>query len=328
MMMIKCALLVAAFAGLILEAQQQPTFRVRTDVVLVPVSVMQGREPARGLKAADFEITDNGVRQTVEEVTSDQVPIDVTLVLTGRPADRNVEHGLSLVSAEATRKLLQPADRLRMVWVTDEVAGSVVGADYSIATDPAARRLGHGIATATGVAFSSGEKDSRSGHGIALADGLFYALAWPVDAARRHLVVVFTDGWDTTSTIEMDRLPSLAGRSDAVLHAVLWVAPGEDTRNAGGVNWFGGPGMVAARTRRWQESFDILGSVVRRTGGTLQRSDKAPKAMAEIIADFRSSYVLRYSPRGVSPAGWHELGVKVTRPGSFKLRARKGYEGG
>jgi VWFA-related protein len=317
---------VAASTGLILEAQQQPTFRARTDVVLVPVSVMQGREPARGLKAADFELTDNGVRQTVEEVTSDQVPIDVTLVLTGRPADRNVEHGLSLVSAEATRKLLQPADRLRMVWVTDEVAGSVVSADYSIATDPAARRLGHGIATATGVAFSSGEKDSRSGWGIALADGLFYALAWPVDADRRHLVVVFTDGWDATSTIAMDTLPKLAAHSDAVLHAVLWAAPGEDTRNGGGINFAGGPGAMP--TRLWQESFDILGSVVRRTGGTLQRSDKAPEAMAEIIADFRSSYVLRYSPRGVAPSGWHELGVKIARPGSFRIRARKGYEGG
>jgi len=324
------AILATFFVGSIpvSVAQQQPTFRARTDVVLVPVSVMQGREPVTGLKAADFELTDNGVRQTVDEVTSDRVPIDVTLVLTGRSADRNVEHSLSLVSSEATRKLLQPADRLRMVWITDEVAGSVVGADYSIATDPAARRLGHGVATATGVAFLLDQKEVRSGFGIALADGLFYALAWPVGADRRHLVVVFTDGWDTTSTIEMERLPNLAAHSDAVLHAVLWVAPGEDTRNGGGENWFGGPGLVTARTRIWQKSFDILGSVVRRTGGTLQRGTNAPEALAEIIADFRSSYVLRYSPRGVAPSGWHELGVKVTRPGSFKLRARKGYEGG
>jgi VWFA-related protein len=320
------ALLVAASAGLILKAQQQPMFRSRTEVVSVQVSVMRGREPATGLRAGDFELTDNGVRQTIDEVTSDQVPIDVTLVLTGRPADRNVEHGRSLVSAEATQKLLQPADRLRMVWVTDEVAGSVVGADYSIATDPAARRLGHGIAIATSVAFSSDQQGIRSGHGIALADGLFYALAWPVDADRRHLVVVFTDGWDTTSTIEMDALPKLAAHSDAVLHAVLWAAPGEDTRNGGGINYGGGPGAMP--TRLWQQSFDSLNTVVRRTGGRLQRTGRAPEALAEILADFRSSYVLRYSPRGVAPSGWHELGVKMTRPGSFKIRARKGYEGG
>ena len=305
---------------------QQPTFRARTDVVSVPVSVMKGRDPVIGLSAADFEITDNGVRQTVDAVVSDRVPIDVTLVLTGRPADRDVEHGRSLVSAEATRKLLASTDRLRMVWVTDEVAGSVVGADYSIATDPATRRVGQGIATPTGVVYRGGEAGTRSGSGIALADGLFYALAWPVGADRRHLVVVFTDGWDTTSTIEMDTLPSLAARSDAVLHAVFWVTPGEDSRNAGGRNIVTGPGGRAVLTGLWQKSYDTLDTVVRRTGGTLQRTDKAPEALGEIIADFRSSYVLRYSPRGVAPAGWHDLGVKVTRPGSFKVRARKGYE--
>lgn len=304
---------------------QQPTFRARTDVVSVPVSVMKGREPVAGLKAADFELTDNGVRQTVDSVASDQVPIDVTLVLTGRSDDRNIEHGRSVVSAEATRKLLQAADRLRMVWVKDDVAGSIVGADYSIASDPASRGLGCGTAIARGVAFSD-SLDCVSGSGIALADGLFYALAWPVDANRRHLVVVFTDGFDTTSTIEMGRLPSLAAHSDAVLHAVFWGAPGEDTRNGGGINYIGGIPPVV--TRAWQESYDTLADVVRRTGGTLQRSNNAPEALAEVIAGFRSSYVLRYSPLGVAPTGWHELGVKITRPGSFKVRARKGYEGG
>src|SRR6186713_2135653 len=116
---------VAACVGLAGEVQQQ-TFRSRTDVVLVPVSVMKGRTPVAGLKAADFEVTDNGVRQTVDGIASDQVPIDVTLVLTGRSADRNVEHARSLASAEATRTFLQPADRLRLVWVTDEVTGSLV----------------------------------------------------------------------------------------------------------------------------------------------------------------------------------------------------------
>jgi VWFA-related protein len=315
------ALLAAALDGV---QAQQPILRGRTDVVIVPVSVMKGREPAVGLKPADFEITDNGVRQTVDEVASDQVPIDVTLVLTARPADRNVEHARSLESAEATRKLLQPTDRLRMVWISDDIAGSVVGADYSITTDPTTRSLGNGIATARGVSLSGDQPTFKSGWGLALADGLFYALAWPVDPDRRHVVVVFTDGFDTASTIDMNRLPSLAAHSDAVLHAVIWVGPGEDTRNGGGLNAIG---AMPGRTRAWQESYDILGDVVRRSGGTLQRSEKAPEALAEIIADFRSSYVLRYSPRGVAPAGWHELGVKITRPGSFKVRARKGYEG-
>ena len=44
--------------------------------------------------------------------------------------------------------------------------------------------------------------------------------------------------------------------------------------------------------------------------------------------DFRSSYLLRYTPRDVSPEGWHDLEVKLLRPGRFTVRARKGYFGG
>jgi len=110
-------------AAVTIVRAQQPTFRARTDLVSVPVSVMKGREPVMGLTPADFEIMDNGVRQTVDSVASDRIPIDVTLVLTARPCDRDVEQEGGLVSAEATRKLLSPADRLRMVWIRRDVAG-------------------------------------------------------------------------------------------------------------------------------------------------------------------------------------------------------------
>jgi hypothetical protein len=270
---------------------------------------MKGREPVIGLTAADFAITDNGVRQTVDSIVSDQVAIDVTLVLTGRALDRASEHEGSLVTAERMRKLLNPADRLRMVWITDEVAGSVVDADYRVTSDITTRDLINGIASPTGVTFE--EPSIRSGFGIALADGLFYALAWPVEPDRRHLVVVFTDGWDTTSTLNMDTLQKLAAHSDAVLHAVFWAAPGEDTRNAGGLNIVGGPiGYVG----RWRRSFDTLIDSVHQSGGTIHRTGNAPDALADILADVRSSYTLRYSPRGVALGGWHELEVEATEP--------------
>ena len=67
---------------------------------------------------------------------------------------------------------------------------------------------------------------------------------------------------------------------------------------------------------------------MQRTGGTLQRTRNADEALAEIIADFRSSYVLRYTPRQVPAPGWHEIKVSVKRPGGFSVRARKGYEAG
>ena len=38
--------------------------------------------------------------------------------------------------------------------------------------------------------------------------------------------------------------------------------------------------------------------------------------------------MLRYTPTGVRAGGWHEIVVKITRPGSYDVRARRGYEGG
>ena len=62
-------------------AARQTTFRTTTAVVSVSVSVKRGNNVVANLKAADFMLTDNGVRQTVEAVSIESVPIDVTLFL-------------------------------------------------------------------------------------------------------------------------------------------------------------------------------------------------------------------------------------------------------
>jgi hypothetical protein len=39
----------------------------------------------------------------------------------------------------------------------------------------------------------------------------------------------------------------------------------------------------------------------------------------------RTGYLLRYVPRGVPAGGWHEVSVKVDRPGRFDVDHRRGY---
>ena len=53
-----------------------------------------------------------------------------------------------------------------------------------------------------------------------------------------------------------------------------------------------------------------------------------PKFSHRVFEDFRSSYVLRYTPARVTARGWHELEVKTTRAGRLTVRARRGYFGG
>ena len=302
--------------------QQGTQFRARTDVVLVPVSVMKDRNPVTDMTVADFELTDNGVRQSLDGVSLQNVGIDVTLVLTEFSPDRDREFRGTVVNAEAARKLLHSTDQLRLVTVENTVSGRLVGQDHSLAADPAVSELQSGIGISGG--FKIPLNQERSGWGVALGDALFYALAWPVAADRRHLVIAFTDGWDTASALGMDPLPRIAGRSDAVLHAVLWATPQEG--GSGGGLWQSG--LSPSSRRMWEQSYRALDQSVQRTGGTLQRTQRESDALAEIISDFRTSYVLRYTPREVPAPGWHEIKVSVKRPGSLSVRARKGYEAG
>ena len=79
--------------------------------------------------------------------------------------------------------------------------------------------------------------------------------------------------------------------------------------------------------REWEQSCRAVKGAVEHTGGTYRPASRGTDAFKAILEDFRSSYLLRYTPRGVAAPGWHEIKIKVTRPGSFTIRARKGYEG-
>lgn len=300
------------------EQQQSPNvqFRGRTDVVSVAVSVTRGRSPVVDLTASDFELTDNGLSQRVDVDRVQDVPIDITFLFAEFPFDRGPEFRRVVESAGAIRAQLKPQDRLRIVTADSlDVAGRFLPREGSVAAAPGVMGLQWAMS-----------KDLKSSHGlgVALADALFYALALPTPPDRRHVVIAFTDGHSSASVLEMDRLPALASRSDAVLHAVVWARP-EDGGNSGGINISPPPGPNRSD---WRASFQKLDETVVRTGGTLQRLRNANEALAQILTNFRSSYVLRYTPAEAPKPGWHEIKVKVTRPGSYTVRARRGYEVG
>ena len=63
------------------------------------------------------------------------------------------------------------------------------------------------------------------------------------------------------------------------------------------------------------------------TGGfvtTVEPGENLTTKFRRVLEDFRSSYVLYFTPRGVDRAGAHTLEVRVKRPG-VDVRARRGY---
>jgi hypothetical protein len=289
-------------------------------VVSVNVSVKQGRQPVANLTAGDFAITDNGVAQTVDVLALTHVPIDLTLVMAWhRPPNRDARERYfrTMTAAASVRRSLLTQDRLRTVWAGADISGGLIGNDESLwAREAEVLRSNQGVSVVDGSPYAIQKLvvPLAPHPQVSVVDGLFYAIAWPVEPDRRHLVVAFTDGLDRYSVLEKETLPRLAAHSDAVLHVVFGGSPDDY-----------GPFV---QTQRMEMDRDIVSEAARRTGGTVRTGTDAARDLAAIVGDFRTSYVLQYTPREAPAPGWHELRVRVTRPGRFDVRARQGYEVG
>jgi VWFA-related protein len=135
-----------------------------------------------------------------------------------------------------------------------------------------------------------------------IMDGAYVALTSTLAQTGRSLVVVCTDGTDTWSWLQPDEVLESAKRSNAVLYAV-----------------------TAADARH----NDALKDLADATGGhTIQvkSSSDLRGAFQKILQDFRSRYILAYTPTGVATGGFHRLDVRTTRR-SLTVKARPGYVG-
>ena len=62
-------------------AQTPQRFRAATELLSVDVLVTDDRQVVTGLAAADFELLDDGVRQTIDQLYIEQLPVNVVMVL-------------------------------------------------------------------------------------------------------------------------------------------------------------------------------------------------------------------------------------------------------
>jgi VWFA-related protein len=281
----------ALFLTALLVQQPQPTFRAVSDVVAVQVSVHTARTVVKGLTASDFVLTDNGVTQEITAVAADKVSTDVTLVVdTSGSVIRSLDRFKTDVRRVADE--LRPDEQLRVLTFD-------TGIREVRAMQPVSKRV---------------PVDAiRSGGMTSLLDAMGMALARAPRPDRRHLVFVFTDGLDNASVLGYSAMPALAGRTEAVLHIVL-------------VKVTGVPGEYPSPASR------ALEAAAARTGGALYPPTEAPAdvvaAFKLAVEAFRHGYVLYYTPKGVARPGWHDISVRVTKPGAYEVQARQGYEGG
>jgi len=141
---------------------------------------------------------------------------------------------------------------------------------------------------------------SAQGTEKTVADGVYTGIVAGHADAGRELLIVFSDGLDTSSWLPADRVLDVAKRSDVVAYAVAIRSPAKP---------------------------EFLRDLTSFTGGRLFEVEKTGNLDAifvEILEEFRQRYLVSYTPRGVTREGWHKLDVRVKRGGTVK--ARPGYQ--
>ena len=270
------------------ERAPRQVFRATTAGVSVDVTVRQGKTPVTGLKSEQFVLTDNGVRQSVDAVSIESVPVDLTLIIDASSSTATTIERFK-ANAEQIASMLRGQDRVRLVAISTEVT-EVFSLRAAGERLPVARLTSRGATS--------------------LHDALLLSLVRTADSTRRQLVIVFSDGWDTSSVTSGSTLAAVAARSDSVLHLVL-----------------------AGSTATLPSTASSLGAAAESTGGALHlpgEFNDAVGAFRRVFEDFRRSYVLQYTLKGVEPSGWHDIAVRVQVPGSerYTVRSKRGYFGG
>ncbi|MEO7192620.1 MAG: VWA domain-containing protein [Vicinamibacterales bacterium] len=140
----------------------------------------------------------------------------------------------------------------------------------------------------------------------ALFDALAASVIKPNAPPFRQMLLLFTDGLDTLSFLDEKSVRAIVRRSD---QAVFVVALADDVTH-----------RVAHQ--------EFLSDVADTSGGRfalLEGTGQIDREFVSSLEDFRLSYTLSYDTSATAKPGWHELTVRVKRPGRYDIRARRGY---
>jgi Ca-activated chloride channel family protein len=126
------------------------------------------------------------------------------------------------------------------------------------------------------------------------------------DEIRRNVIVVLSDGEDTSSLVTFEQVLDSAKRSQTVIYSI-------------------GLGLDETPTKRSDGEF-ALRQLTRDTGGRLflpKRPTDLADVYGQIASELTSQYVLGFLSTGAGQ-GWKRLSVRVLRP-NLQARTRAGY---
>ncbi len=288
------ALVIAAVSGLL---AQRTAFRADTDLVSVSVAVTDRRQAfVTDLTQADFEVIEDGKTQAVTffERGAPDARTGETHVGLLFDTSESMGEDIALARSAAVRFLNTLSDATDMTLVDFDTEVRV--ARYGQRDFP---RLVERIRSRRPSGFT------------AMYDALGVYLDGAADNRGRTILVLFTDGGDTRSSIRFDEVVTLLRASAVTVYAIGFL----DHQ----------PGTVRVEQRM------RLSRLTEETGGEAffpRTMDDVGKAYDRVVAGVDAQYTLGYvSSKTTTDGGWRKVEVKVRRPGmnGLRLHTRRGY---
>ncbi len=278
------------------QGREGYVLRTNVDEVVLNATVVSDNRLVQNLTQNDFEIYEDGVKQTILSFQHTDLPVSMGLVIDNsgsmykkRPAVNKA--ALDLVEAS------NPRDQAFVVNFSDE---AFIDQDFTSNID----RLRDGLS----------HIDSRGG--TALYDAIVASADKLAQDAQRpkQVLVVITDGEDNASTLNLEqtirRVQQLSG---PVIYSIGLLFGGE---------------MDHGEVRRARRALELLSS---ETGGMAffpRNVMQVDEIAAEVARDIRSQYTLGYrSTKPTSIPGFRRILVVARAKGMGKLevRTRTGY---
>jgi VWFA-related protein len=263
---------------------QRATFSTRVEAVRIDVLVTDKGHPVLGLKPSDFEVLDNGVPQHITLASFEQIPLNVVLALDMSES----------VAGEPLRHL-QNASGALLEGLKGEDRAALVTFSHIVA-------LGSDLTKDVGVVRKALDEARPAGE-TALIDASYAAITLGESDVGRALVIVFSDGVDTSSWLTAQAVLETSKRTDAVVYGVSAGAP---------------------------KKTNFLRDLSAATGGTwfeIESTKDLSAMFVKILEEFRHRYLVSYSPTGVDRSGWHKVDVRV-KGTKHTIKARPGYLAG
>ena len=284
------ALVALALSVGIPTAAQQPTFRSSTQVVSLFATVLDGQNRlVPDLTQDDFQILDNDKPQQLTVFQSETQPITVVVML---DTSGSMTGSIQLLKAAAEQFIVRllPEDKGAVGAFNDKIE---LSAQFSNDRDQLITEV----------------RDLDFGNGTRLFDGIAEGLNQLQGVDGRKVVLVFTDGDDTSSRVGRGTVMDRARAEEVMIYAIGLQS-----------EYFDGQRTVRSKPD------SALRRLADETGGGYfelkQTSDLGP-TFTRVAQELHSQYVLGFEAQQLD-GKVHKLTVKMKQAG-MTARARRSY---